>query len=510
MTVLGIISHLMGGVGLFLVGMKLLSDGLKAAAGSALHTVLERWTTSRISAFFSGLGITALIQSSSATTVATIGFVSAGLLTLNGSLGVIVGANVGTTSTGWLVSLLGFKVSVGALALPLIGVGALGNILLHGRRAHLGMALAGFGIIFVGIDFLQSAMSGAATRVDLSVFGADTIGQQLVLVLVGMGLTAIVQSSSVAIALTLTALASGAIGLQHAVFLVIGQNLGTTITAALAAVGASVPARRAATGHILFNLFTGTIAFVLAAPLVDFTGWLTGGTSDMAIRIAAFHTTFNVLGAILALPLLSGLVWLVVHLVPDRTPSIARNLDKSLLLTPAVAIEAAHRALHHGLRRALHEPDRDALFALRSDVKTVLGFVASLGHNVDDPELTKHRLDLVHAGDHLNRLIRARLDVPFPDADTPPYIREFQTAYALLDTDGVTSPAALDELRARSQGQADQRRTNREKTLEQTAMGEVSPDTAQDRLLMEAWRDRVAYHAWRCAHHLSRPGSTNL
>lgn len=485
--------------------MKLLSDGLKAAAGSALHTVLERWTTSRLAAFFSGFGITALIQSSSATTVATIGFVSAGLLTLNGSLGVIIGANVGTTSTGWLVSMLGFKVSVGALALPLIGVGALVNFLFRGRRSHLGMALAGFGLIFIGIDFLQTAMGGVAARVDLSAFGARTVGEQLVLVLVGMGLTAIVQSSSVAIALTLTALASGAIGLHHAVFLVIGQNLGTTVTAALAAIGASVPARRAAAGHIIFNLVTGGLAFVLAAPLLELTAWMTAHTTDMALRIAAFHTTFNLLGAAVALPLLPALVWLVVRLIPDRSPSIARNLDKSLLLMPAVAVETGHRALLNGLRQALQEPDRDTLYALRTDVKSVLEFIASLGHNVDDPEIMARRLGLVHAGDHLQRLLRARLDPPSTDAENPPFIQVFRTAHSLLDTDGVVPPAALDELRHLSQKQAEQRRSNREKTLEQTAQGEVSPSAAQDRLLLEAWHDRVAFHAWRCAHHLSPP-----
>lgn len=167
----------------------------------------------------------------------------------------------------------------------------------------------------------------------------------------------------------------------------------------------------------------------------------------------------------------------------------------------------------NGLRQAIHEPARDVLYELRSDVKTVLSFIGSLGHNVDDAEVAAHRLDLVHAGDHLLRLIRARLDTVTDAgagtsrnaADQPSIVQLFHDAHVLLSTDGTVSPAALDALRNLSSAQAEHRRTSREATLNLTAQGEVPPDTAQDRLLAEAWRDRIAYHAWRCAHHLSRP-----
>jgi phosphate:Na+ symporter len=192
----------------------------------------------------------------------TIGFVSAGLLSFSSALGVIVGANVGTTSTGWIVSLLGFKLNVGQVALPFIGVGALLRLLFDGRRAHLGMALAGFGLIFIGIDVLQEGMGGLAQRIDLSSFPATTLASRLLLILIGAVMTVLLQSSSAAVALTLTALNSQAIDLEQSAYLVIGQNLGTTVTAVLAAVGASVPARRTALGHILFNALTGLLAFV--------------------------------------------------------------------------------------------------------------------------------------------------------------------------------------------------------------------------------------------------------
>lgn len=170
------IGSLLGGIGLFLLGMILMTDGLKTAAGDALRRVLLRFTGGPFRAMLSGATITALVQSSSATTLTTIGFVSAGILTFQQAVGVIFGANLGTTSTGWLVSLLGFKVSIASYALPMVGVGALLNLLGRGRLRAAGLALAGFGLIFVGIDQLQSAMAVVATRIDPSMFPRDTFG----------------------------------------------------------------------------------------------------------------------------------------------------------------------------------------------------------------------------------------------------------------------------------------------------------------------------------------------
>ncbi len=345
-SLLAILPVLLGGVGLFLLGMILMSDGLKAAAGGSLQAILERFTGSTFSAFLSGVGLTALVQSSSATTVATIGFVSAGLLSFSASIGVIIGANVGTTSTGWIVSLLGFKLNVGAIALPLIGVGALLRLLTTGRRANLGMALAGFGLIFIGIDVLQEGMGGLAQRIDFAVFSTAALGGRLALVLAGVIMTVLLQSSSAAVALTLTALYSGAIDQTHAAYLVIGQNLGTTVTAALASVGASIPARRTALAQILFNLITGLLAFMLTPQLLALVDWITLalGGSEPAVAIALYHTVFNLMGAALFLPFTEPFARLLVRLIPDRGPALTRHLDRSLLQVPAVAVEASARA----------------------------------------------------------------------------------------------------------------------------------------------------------------------
>ena len=209
-TVFSLLPPLLGGTGLFLLGMILMSDGLKTAAGGSLRRVLERSTGTPVSAFLSGVGLTALVQSSSATTVATIGFVSAGLLSFPSAVGVIIGANVGTTSTGWIVSLLGFKMNVGIFALPLIGVGALARLLGSGRRSSLGMALAGFGLIFVGIDFLRTGMGGLAQRIDLSGLSDGSLAGRLAMVAAGFAMAFLLQSSSAAVALTLAALHGGA------------------------------------------------------------------------------------------------------------------------------------------------------------------------------------------------------------------------------------------------------------------------------------------------------------
>ena len=214
------ISNLIGGIGLFLLGMILMTDGLKALAGNALREWLSRFTGSKFKAVLTGVSITAVVQSSSVTTMATIGFVSAGLLSFTNAIGVIIGANLGTTSTGWIVSLLGLKLSIGQFILPLIGVGALLKLFSRGRTANIGIALAGFATIFVGIQTMQNGMTGLAEHIDLSQYSAAGIQARLLLVLIGAAITLVMQSSSAAVATTLTALAAGTISIEQAAALV--------------------------------------------------------------------------------------------------------------------------------------------------------------------------------------------------------------------------------------------------------------------------------------------------
>lgn len=219
------LSTLAGGIGLFLLGMVLMSDSLKALAGESLRTALSHLTGKPMKALMAGIGATVAVQSSTATTMATIGFVSAGLLSFGNAIGVIIGANIGSTSTGWIVAVLGMKFSISALAMPIIGLGALMKLLGKDRLALVGLVLCGFGLLFVGIDFLQQAMADLAQHIDLSRFAADSWGARLVLVVIGIVMTIVLQASSAALATTLAALSAGTIDFAQATSLVIGQNI---------------------------------------------------------------------------------------------------------------------------------------------------------------------------------------------------------------------------------------------------------------------------------------------
>lgn len=517
------LSYLLGGVGLFLVGMILISDGLRSAAGGALQRVLERSTGTSLRAFLSGMGLTVLIQSSSATILTSIGFVSAGLLSFASALGVIAGANVGTTSTGWIVSLLGFKFNIGQVALPFIGVGGLLRLLFDGRRAHLGMALAGFGLIFVGIDVLQEGMGDLALRIDLSSFPATAIASRLLLVLIGSVMTVLLQSSSAALALTLTALNNQAIDLDQSAYLVIGQNLGVSIYAVWAGIGASAPARRAAVGHIVFNVITGLLAFLSVQTLlrlVAFFGTVRGGL-DPAIAIALFHTAFNLMGAVLFLSLLNPISRFLTRLVPDRGPALTRHLDRTLLRLPSVALEAAARALNEiaavTLREALDllatrplgREEQEQLQAADTAMKETVAFLGRIQAGGDGNSTYVRRLSLLHARDHLDRLIEACLESETPvrgakvqDAAAR-LVPELEAAVAWLLGEQGNADALVRRLGEASQRQAEERRRYRVRLLEDTAAGEIDPEEAQRLLESMRWVDRVGYHAWRAVHHLA-------
>ena len=279
------IISILGGVGLFLLGMAVMTDGLKALAGSASRGVLAKAAATPVRGTIWGAIITLLVQSSSATTMTTIGLVSAGLLTFPQGLSLVFGANIGTTGTGWLVALLGVRISLAAAALPIVFVGALLKLVGRDRWAGAGSAIAGFALILVGLTTLQQGMSGLAEQLnpaDLpSVIGgagvawwSGTLGV-LVLVLAGIVMTTVMQSSTAAIAVTLSALYAGAVGLDQAVALVIGQNIGTATSSAVAAVGASSTAKRLAVAYIAFKLIAAVVARICGTTAVadDRAGW---------------------------------------------------------------------------------------------------------------------------------------------------------------------------------------------------------------------------------------------
>ena len=337
---------LLGGLGLFMLAVGIISDGLRLAAGKTLRHILGRWTSTPLHGLASGLAITGLVQSSSAVTVATIGFVNSGLMTLYQSLGVVFGANVGTTMTGWLVAIVGFKLKIELFALPLIGIGMFVRLIAGQRRlAHLGWALVGFGLFFIGIDVLRQAFEGLAGGIDFHRLSSDA--SQVLLLFLGIGflMTVLTQSSSAAIAIILTAAGGEVIDLNDAAAMVIGANLGTTSTAVIAVIGATANAKRVAAAHVFFNVITALVA-LLILPLIF---WLVRNTGDLSglqntpeVTLALFHTTFNILGVLLVWPLLT---WLTAFLekrfmTHQEIESRPQYIDNNVAVSPSLALNA--------------------------------------------------------------------------------------------------------------------------------------------------------------------------
>lgn len=319
----------------------------KAFAGDALRRALVRFTGTPLKAFGSGALVTAMIQSSCATTVTVIGFVSAGLLTLPQAVGVVMSASLGTTGTGWIVAVLGLKVSLVFYAPPLVGLGAFLRLLGHGRIRSLGLALAGFGLIFIGIETLQDGMQGLSGVFNLAKLPAGGLWGHLLAMVIGIVMTVIMQSSSAAVATTQTALHTGTINFEQAASLMIGAAVGTTVTGALAAIGGSAPAKRTALAQVVFNLATGVIAVVLLPVFLWGIGWAQehAGLDPGATSLAAFHTTIIAVGVAILLPFVDSFARRIERWLPERGPKLTQHLDDTLLHVPAVALEATRRAL---------------------------------------------------------------------------------------------------------------------------------------------------------------------
>lgn len=356
----------LGGLGLFLLAISMITNGLKIAAGEALRGILASSTRTRARGVASGILVTGIVQSSSAVTVATIGFVNAGLMGLTAALGVVYGANIGTTVTSWLVAAVGFKFEIQAFALPMVGIGMLMRLLgAQGRIAAIGEALAGFGLFFVGVAILQDGFAGAVERFDLSRLAIEGPLGVLLYVGIGAGITLLTQSSSAAIAITLTAATGGVLSLGAAAAMVIGASIGTTSTAAFAVIGATPNAKRVAAGHVLFNLLTASVA-VAILPLmlwgVREAGEVLGLEDTPAVTLALFHTVFNLLGLALFWPMTDVLARFLDRRFRSQAETLGRlqYLDQNVASTPSLALDALTRELeraldiaHGNLRRAL-------------------------------------------------------------------------------------------------------------------------------------------------------------
>lgn len=517
------VSQLLGGIGLFLLGVFLLSDGLKTAAGDTLRRLLVRFTGRPFTAFISGTGITVLAQSSSATTLATIGFVSAGILTFSQAIGVVMGASLGTTSTGWLISLVGIKFGIGKLAFPLVGLGALARLISHGRNAAIALAVAGFGLMFVGIDILQTGMASLSASFDPSQLPPATWTGRILLVGIGIVLTVVTQSSAAAVAATLAAFHAGVIDLAQGASLIIGASIGTTSTSALAAIGATTPAKRTALAHILFSIAAGTLAF-LFLPLFIWSLREADqhfGFQPGAVILAAFHSAFTLFTALLILPGVNRFSAIVKRLIPERGPMLTRHLDASLVEIPEVAIEAVRRTLMEISAEILDEIDRGlrgkstptrvahidtALEALRETRR----FFGTVVFSTSSPAQLNARVSIIHALDHLNQLamvVKTNFNPSLLNGENR-LKKPKETVLEMVDLTTVAvreqAPAAQrHRLQTLSLTLAEHRRTARAALLEESAEGKIEPGDALQTLDGLRWLDAVGYHTWRAVHHLS-------
>jgi phosphate:Na+ symporter len=365
---LEMLGQLIGGIGLFLLGMQLMTLGLKQAAGRSLKKALEAATRSKLRGLLSGTLITAAVQSSSAVTVATLGFVNAGLLTLGQSIAVIYGCNIGTTMTGWLVALIGFKIKISAFALPMIGAGMVLRIIgKSGRLSHIGTALAGFGLFFIGLDFLRGSFDGLSEQVPLNEIGHGPLALTL-FVLAGFVMTFLMQASAAVMAIALSLVHTGSITLSAAAALVIGANVGTTTTALLAAIGATPSAKRISAAHVLFNLLTGAVGLIFLILLAGWLDKLDPNRFDLVSLLALYHTLFNLTGVAMIWPLTDRMEAFLLKRFRSMEEDEAqpRYLDNNILSTPSLAIEAINRELTR-VSRHCSRMAREAISAEATD-----------------------------------------------------------------------------------------------------------------------------------------------
>ena len=327
MSVSGLLS-LLGGLALFLYGMQMMSSGLEAAAGSKMKLILERLTANRFLGVLVGAGITAVIQSSSATTVMVVGFINSGMMTLNQAVWIIMGANIGTTITGQLIAL-----DVGALAPLFAFIGVAMVVFVKMPRAHhIGQIMAGLGVLFIGMEMMSSSMMplrDSQAFVDLMTrFSNPLLG-----IAVGALFTALIQSSSASVGILQALATSGAISFSSSVFILFGQNIGTCITAVLASIGTSRSAKRATIIHLMFNII-GTVLFTILCILFPLADLVASFTPDApAAQIANMHTIFNIVTTLLLLPLGNQLASLAVRILPEQ-PEENRDEMHLEYLTP--------------------------------------------------------------------------------------------------------------------------------------------------------------------------------
>ncbi|TCS38842.1 Na/Pi cotransporter family protein [Reinekea marinisedimentorum] len=522
MSTTAIVIQVMGGLGLFLIGMIIMTDGLHSLAGNTIRQWLMRFTHSPASGAATGAISTAILQSSSATTVAAVGFVGTGILSFPAALGIIFGANIGTTITGWLVALVGFKLQIATLLLPVIFIGAVLKLFTRGTAAAIGYALAGLGVIFIGINTLQAGMSSLETLFSFNNLPADSWLTRIQLVFLGIIFTLVTQSSSAGVASALTALFTGLINFEQAAALVIGMDIGTTVTAYFATIGGSIGAKRTGYSHVIYNLFTGFGALLLITPYSKLWEAVAPGQliENAEIALVGFHTSFNFLGVVIAVPLTHHFERLIVRLVPEKQGSYGQMLDPSLLSQPELALNASLLATQADFSALLQHTEHllsNGLTGVRMDVKQMQKTLDKTQDYIDNIHLTPQDeaqwprlIAIIHVLDHLQRL-HERCE---EDEDRAVTARDIETLlpYSRLT---VESLQAVDQYLKNHEwllvaAQANKLHHDihsvhegfREDVMKSLAQGDIDMTQATDHLEAIRWLRRVSRHLDRISYHL--------
>ncbi len=425
-----LIFEFLGGLGIFLLGIKFMGDGLQRSAGDRLRELLDKYTTNPFLGVITGIVVTILIQSSSATTVLTVGLVSAGFMTLRQAIGVIMGANIGTTMTAFIIG-----INIGEYALPILALGSFCIFFFDNQKViAAGQALFGFGAIFFGLDMMSSGMSPLRTSETFHELTISMSETPILGVLIGTVFTILIQSSTAAIGILQGLYAEGAIGLDAALPVLFGDNIGTTITAVLAALGASVVAKRAALTHVLFNLIGTTIILIFLDPFTYFIGFLEEQFSlDPRMTIAVAHGSYNVMNTIIQFPFIGVLAWIVTKLVPGEDTIIEhkpKHLDPLVIQkSSTIALEQAKAEVVRMGEFAYQGLDETLKYLTTSETKhadlaiQIEGAINNLDRKITEylvdisadsmtkPERDKHSFllntvrDIERIGDHFENII---------------------------------------------------------------------------------------------------------
>lgn len=512
-----------GGLGIFLLGLIIMTNGLQAVAGDALRLAMLRFTKSPYRGAASGAFMTTMLQSSSATTVAAIGFVGAGIITFSQSLGIIFGANIGTTITGWIVALFGFKFNLGTIVLPFILLGAILKLFAKGRVASIGFTIAGFGLIFVGIAMMQESVAGFENIITPDILPQDSIVGRLQLIGIGIIVTMITQASSAGVAATLTLLYAGAVNFEQAAALVIGMDVGTTIKALIATIGGNINAKRTGYSHVVYNLFSASVAFLLITPYVVFWEYIEPNSlmENSEIALVAFHTFFNLLSVFIILPFTNQFATLIKSFVKEKNNIFINSLDDILLKEPKLALNELLKSVNKEFIVILGHINtiiNNNPTSARMDIKELQNalddtqaYIDKIHLHYKDGANWDYLISLIHILDHLQRL-HERCEEEEDRAVAAKKTKELDDIVKLL------SKTIIEIIKYNETNQWDKAKQSskkaasfihkkmhnyRKEIANKIAKGEIDVPDGSDKLEAIRWLRRVSIHIHRINNHLN-------